>query len=177
MPDIKDDTLPFKTAAEVMNIGTDQGVVDPRLTQAPGLRDVPDSKVPGMSHSHVMGPGQAAVDPLAAGLDMGARPLSAAENRAITTADGITAPAPPDSFAEAAPGPSGGAGKPPEGTAQAPLVASHTVPDAAGSTDQPEPAALLPAPSAAQPGEAAEHAETGLDRIDTSAEPAPPVAV
>ena len=102
------DAPAFVTAAEKFGIGTEQGAIDPRLSQAPGLREVPNSRVPFGDHSHVMGPGQAAVDPYAAGLDVHAKPLSYAENRAVTKADGVTQPAIADALAEQAPGPTGG---------------------------------------------------------------------
>ena len=49
-----------------------------------GLTEVPDSKVPGTDRSHVMGPQQAACDPVAAGLDVRQRPLTSQEDRVIT---------------------------------------------------------------------------------------------
>ena len=58
------------------------------LSVTVGLREIPDSVAPAMSDgtkvSHVMGPQQAPCDPIAAGLDLEAHPLSRAENRMIT---------------------------------------------------------------------------------------------
>ena len=58
--------------------------------------------------AHVFGPGQSAVDPIAAGLDPNYRPLTRAENRMITRTDtGETEPARPDAEAAQQPGPTG----------------------------------------------------------------------
>ena len=60
----------------------------PGLSFSPGLRELPNSQVPGLGNggmvSHVFGPGQAPVDPIAAGLDTQYNPLTRAENRMIT---------------------------------------------------------------------------------------------
>ena len=136
------DAPAFVTAAEKFGIGTDQGAIDPRLSQAPGLREVPNSRVPFGEHSHVMGPGQAAVDPYAAGLDVNAKPLSYAENRAVTTADGITKPAIPDAVAEQTPGPTGGATG--EEPAPAQVDAAATKPGPVTLVDQDGPAPARP---------------------------------
>ena len=54
------------------------------LSVSPGLRELPNSKVPGTDRSHVHGPQQAPCDPMAAGLDVDHHPLTRAENRAVT---------------------------------------------------------------------------------------------
>ncbi|WP_424139893.1 hypothetical protein [Roseomonas chloroacetimidivorans] len=108
------------------------------LSVTPGLQEVPDSFAPATASGdpvpHVYGPQQAAVDPVAAGLDTGHSPLTRAENRVITRtgelgagprpatyvekgqevqqaapADGANVPAPLDADAEKVPGPSGAA--------------------------------------------------------------------
>lgn len=90
MPDDKPDILaaPFTTAAEQHDIGNDSPPPTPGLSYSPGLREVPNSKVPakadGTMMSHVYGPGQAAVDPIAAGLDVEHVPLTRNESRVIT---------------------------------------------------------------------------------------------
>ena len=127
----------FQTAAQIAGMSGPEGTPTPGLSQSPGLREVPDSKVPALAGggmvSHVQGPGQAAVDPIAAGLDTGFSPQTRAENRAITQtgelaagprpttyaqvggdavpqagpADGATVPAKSDADAAQAPGPNG----------------------------------------------------------------------
>ncbi len=79
---------PYQTAAEAHGItervegGVSAGHHD-GLSHTPGLSEVPDSKVPFAEHSHVHGPQQAAVDPVAAGLDTRHLPFNRAENRVI----------------------------------------------------------------------------------------------
>jgi hypothetical protein len=126
----------IQTAAEVHGIGNDSPPPTPGLSQSPGLREVPNSQVPAMADgtmiSHVFGPGQAAVDPIAAGLDTKHQPLTRNENRVITQtgefaagprpstyvgkgvdvpqagpADHSEVPAPADSAAAHEPGPTG----------------------------------------------------------------------
>jgi hypothetical protein len=79
-----------------------QSVRTPGLTQAPGLRELPDSKVPGLAGggevSHVFGPGQTPVDPIAAGLDLGYNPLTRSEDRLITQTGTIGAGARPSTY-------------------------------------------------------------------------------
>lgn len=91
-----------------------------------GLTEVPDSKVPGTERSHVMGPQQAACDPVAAGIDVRQRPLTSQEDRVITrtgvtgsgarpanaldestfaVSNGSHVPAEPDADADLGPGP------------------------------------------------------------------------
>ncbi len=76
------------TAAEIHGVGNDSPPPRPGFSQSPGLREVPNSMVPAMADGtmvpHVYGPGQAAVDPIAAGLDWQHKPLTRAENRVIT---------------------------------------------------------------------------------------------
>jgi hypothetical protein len=104
------------------------------LSVTPGLQEVPGSMAPatalGEPVAHVFGPQQAACDPIAAGIDTRAHPITRAENRAVTrtgetasgprpstyaekgaevqapVSDGSTVPAPSDADASAAPGPS-----------------------------------------------------------------------
>ena len=105
MPD--DDDKPYVTAAEALGIGRDQPAPTPGLSVTTDLVEVPDSPVPGAGHSHVMGPQQAAADPVLAGLDTQHNPLSRAENRAITKPDGETVAPPSDREAQNTPGPTG----------------------------------------------------------------------
>ena len=100
-----------------------------------GLLEVPDSKVPGTDRAHVIGPQQAACDPVAAGIDVRQRPLTSQEDRVITrtgvigsgarpsnaldestfpVSDGSHVPAMSDAEADEAPGPNStpGADKP-----------------------------------------------------------------
>lgn len=89
---------PFQTAAEVLGMEQQGEPPTPGLSQAAGLREVPNSVVPGTARgdiSHVYGPGQAAVDPVAAGLDTNSSPPGRAENRAITqTGEAAAGPRP-----------------------------------------------------------------------------------
>jgi hypothetical protein len=84
----------------------------PGQSVSPGLRTVPNSfgrpTADGAPVAHVFGPGQAAVDPVAAGLDPNYSPLTRAENRMITRTDtGESEPARPDHEAAMQPGPTG----------------------------------------------------------------------
>jgi hypothetical protein len=127
----------FQTGAEALGMETPPAPT-PGLSQAAALREVPNSRVPGTVSgdiSHVFGPGQAAVDPIAAGLDLAGHFPSRAENRAITQtgeaaagprpytyihrtgpeqvpqaapADGALVQAPTDEVAAQAPGPTSG---------------------------------------------------------------------
>ena len=96
--------LPFKTAAEEAGITPPEGVPDPRLSQAPGLVELKDSQVPALGNggmvSHVQGPGQAPVDPIAAGLDTGYSPPSKNELRATTLTGTVGAGPRPSTYAE-----------------------------------------------------------------------------
>lgn len=80
-----------------------QGTPTAGLSQSPGLRELPDSQVPGLAGggmvSHVFGPGQSPVDPIAAGLDTGYNPLTRAENRVITQTGTLGAGARPSTYA------------------------------------------------------------------------------
>ena len=127
----------YRTAAEVFGMqqaferSTQAG-----LSHSAGLRPVPDSTAPstatGEPVSHVFGPGQNPVDPVAAGLDTRAILQTRQENRVVTRtgeaaagprpftyiektgpdqvpqaapADGAHVPAPADAVADASPGP------------------------------------------------------------------------
>ncbi len=114
---------PFVTAAEAHGIEdrtTDHtdGTFHQGLSFTPGLTEVANSKVPGAEHSHVHGPQQAAVDPVAAGLVTTRSPATAAESRVIdrtgeigsgpraggkAVSDGSQAPAAPDKQAPVTP--------------------------------------------------------------------------
>jgi hypothetical protein len=79
------DPPPYRTVADMNEA---KGEPTAGLSQSPGLRELPDSKVPGMGDgtlvSHVFGPGQTPVDPVAAGLDTGFDPLTRSSDRIIT---------------------------------------------------------------------------------------------
>lgn len=108
MPDKDKPAEPeFKTAAEVYGVGRDQPPPIAGLSQSPGLRALEDSPVPGTLRSHVIGPGQAAADPVLAGLDTAHNPLTRAEDRVITRTDGSMVVPPPDTASDALVGPSG----------------------------------------------------------------------
>ena len=102
-----------------------------------GLVEVEASKVPGTDRAHVMGPQQAACDPVAAGLDVRQRPLTSQEDRVVTrtgvigsgarpanalddstiaVSDGSHEPALPDADTDAAPGPNSVTGSGPAST-------------------------------------------------------------
>jgi hypothetical protein len=84
MDETKNDTG-VTTAAE--EAGIEDRIVPLPITGrslSPGLTHLQDSKVPGHDRHHVHGPQQAAVDPVAAGLETDHIPASAAENRVIT---------------------------------------------------------------------------------------------
>ena len=127
----------YRTAAEVF--GMEQAFersVQAGLSHSAGLRQVPNSTAPstatGEPVSHVFGPGQNPVDPVAAGLDTRAMLQTRQENRVVTRtgeaaagprpftyiektgpeqvpqaapADGAHVPAPADAVADASPGP------------------------------------------------------------------------
>ena len=144
-----DNGVHFTTAAEKHGIvervegevidGVDKaiGLVNRGLSFVQGLEVIPGSSAPSMADGtmvpHVRGPGQAPVDPIAAGIDLTKAPLSRAENRVITQtgemaagprpatyahvvggrevpqaapADGAEVPAKPDSESAAIAGPS-----------------------------------------------------------------------
>lgn len=118
--------------------GRSRGTRPPRPghSVAPGLRPVPGSTVPanadGSEAPHVFGPNQAAVDPVAAGLDWEHSPPTRNEDRRITQtgelgagprpatyaekqgdvpqaapADGVEVDPPSEESAQASPGPTG----------------------------------------------------------------------
>ena len=95
---------PFRTAADVLGIKQPEGQRDPRLSQSPGLVKIEGSIVPGMGDgstvNHVTGPGQAAVDPVAAGLDMQFDPMTRHELRAPTQTGELGAGIRPSTYAE-----------------------------------------------------------------------------
>lgn len=104
MEDDKPSDAPVvQSAAELHNIGNDSPAPTPGLSQSPGLREVPNSQAPSMADgtmvSHVYGPGQAAVDPIAAGLDTRHNPLTRAENRVITQTGEFAAGPRPSTYA------------------------------------------------------------------------------
>ena len=94
----------YTTAADLVNMKAPETSPTPGLTQSPGLREVPNSQVPAMADgtmvSHVMGPGQAPVDPIAAGLDTGHNPQTRAENRVVTQTGVIAAGPRPSTYVE-----------------------------------------------------------------------------
>ena len=96
---------PYKTAAELAGINP-PGTAAPTLglSQSPGLVEVPNSRVPGLAGggmvSHVMGPGQAPVDPIAAGLDTRAS-IPTRDQLRVTTQTGVDGAGPgPSTYAE-----------------------------------------------------------------------------
>lgn len=106
------DEAPFKSAAdnhpsllERLKEGAEH-VLHGRPGQSftPGLRNIEGSTAPAMADGtevpHVMGPQQAPVDPVAAGLDTTAHPLTRAENRVITRTGALGAGNPPSTYAE-----------------------------------------------------------------------------
>ena len=116
---------PFTTAADAFKTEADTKAPTSGLSFTPGLREVANSPVPGAAHSHVLGPQQAAADPVAAGLDTAYAGRSRAENRVVNKTgeqasgprtllpehppeDGRMEPAPGDDDAAGVPGPSGG---------------------------------------------------------------------
>lgn len=95
-----DDQVPFKVmtgAAEPV------GTPTPGLSFAAELRELENSQVPGLAGggmvSHVVGPGQAPVDPIAAGLDTNFRPVVRDAARMITHTGTIGAGARPSTYA------------------------------------------------------------------------------
>lgn len=80
------------------------GDVPSGLSVTPGLVEVPGSYAPSMADgsrvAHVMGPQQAAVDPIAAGLDLRARPLTRNENRVVTQTGELGSGARPATYLE-----------------------------------------------------------------------------
>ncbi|NPD67293.1 hypothetical protein HN018_06860 [Lichenicola cladoniae] len=88
MDDENTEPKPFETAAEQhgiveRTIDHVEGFFHRGKSFTPGLTEVPDSKVPGAEHSHVHGPQQAAVDPVAAGLETEHSPTTINENRVV----------------------------------------------------------------------------------------------
>jgi hypothetical protein len=96
---------PYVTAAEMLGIEPDKTPPTPGMSITPGLREVPNSPVPNSDRVHVMGPQQAACDPLLAGLDTQHKPMTRAENRAITNIDGEMVKPSADQESEKLPGP------------------------------------------------------------------------
>lgn len=100
------DTLvsPFTSGAETHAIGNDSPAPTPGLSISPGLQPVPNSQAPALADdtlvSHVMGPGQAAVDPVAAGLDTQHVPLTRNDNRVVTQTGELAAGPRPATYAE-----------------------------------------------------------------------------
>jgi hypothetical protein len=103
---VRDQADPVAPPGSLYTTGetADVGVRTPGLSHSPGLMEVPDSKVPGMADgtmiSHVYGPGQTPVDPIAAGLDTGFNPASRAENRSITQTGELAAGPRPSTYAQ-----------------------------------------------------------------------------
>lgn len=95
---------PFQTAAEMLDIKPPEGIRDSRLSQSPGLVEIEGSQVPGYGDgsmvNHVTGPGQAPVDPIAAGLDMQYSPKTAHELRAPTLTGEMAAGPRPSTYVE-----------------------------------------------------------------------------
>jgi hypothetical protein len=94
----------YMTAAEMAEMAKPTGTRTEGLTFSPGLVAIPDSQVPGLGNggmiSHVMGPGQNAVDPIAAGLDVNYAPLTRHELRAPTLTGVDAAGLRPSTYAE-----------------------------------------------------------------------------
>ena len=134
-------TPPFQTAAEIGGIA-EQVAAKPKpgLSFTPGLQELPGSQAPSTAKgdpvSHVFGPQQAPVDPVAAGLDTQHVPLSRAENRMITqTGEAAAGPRPftyvektgPDQVPQAAPA-DGALVKPPSDAEAAETAGPASVP-------------------------------------------------
>ncbi len=111
---------PFTTLAGATQ---QAGTPTPGLSQSPGLRELPNSQVPGLAGggmiSHVAGPGQAPVDPVAAGLDMGYDPLTRSEDRMISQTGTIGAGQRPSTYVE-----KGGVAVPQAGVSDHSIVAA-----------------------------------------------------
>lgn len=86
-PEVKVEGPLVETAAQRHGFNIERGRT-PGMTQVSGLVEVENSPCPayadGTVVSHVMAPGQMAVDPVAAGIDTKHVPLTRAENRVIT---------------------------------------------------------------------------------------------
>lgn len=108
----------YRTAAEVAGLKAPSTTATPGLSQSPGLYEIEGSEVPGLPGGgmvrHVMGPGQAPVDPIAAGLDMGHNPQTRNENRVISQTGTIGSGNRPSTYAE-------------KGHDPAPLPADHSL--------------------------------------------------
>ncbi|MFC0407924.1 hypothetical protein [Roseomonas elaeocarpi] len=96
---------PYRTGAEVAGMDTPLTVREnPSLSFSPDLTEVPGSTAPslvdGTQVAHVQGPQQAAVDPVAAGLDTGAKVATTGENRAVTRTGEIGAGQRPATYIE-----------------------------------------------------------------------------
>ena len=143
---------PYQTAAEMLGIEGPKGERDPRLSQSPDLTRIEGSQVPGygdgrMVH-HVMGPGQAPVDPVAAGLDLYFNPKIRHDLRAPTETGVLGAGNRPSTYAEK---PGGTEIK--QSTEESNKTVKPMVPAAAPSTS--EPAAKAPPTPATKPADTA----------------------
>ena len=92
---------PYRTAAEVAGVtlpAMEEGNSQNGLTVHMGLKEVPNSQVPGLANgemvSHVFGPGQNPVDPVAAGLDMRVIGAEVPGDTRVTTRTGEVAAGP-----------------------------------------------------------------------------------
>ena len=135
----------LSTAAIDLGIKNDSPAPRPGLSVTPGLRPVENSPVPGTDRTHVLGPQQAACDPVLAGLDMQHEPLTRQENRAITRTDGTTVAALPDSESDKLPGPSGVMAAPAENAAVLAAPMTPTAPEVGTETAQEAGSQIAPA--------------------------------
>lgn len=119
----------ISNAAIDLGIGNDSPPPRPGMSISPGLQVVENSPVPGTDRSHVIGPQQAAADPVLAGLDTSHVPMTRQENRVITRTDGTSVPALPDSASAALPGPAGVTAPPAENAAALAAPATPTAPE------------------------------------------------
>ncbi|HWX48132.1 MAG TPA: hypothetical protein VNZ61_08770 [Roseomonas sp.] len=90
---------PLKTALDAIQAEAVTTRTDPSLSFSPDLEEVPGSTAParadGSAVPHVRGPQQAAVDPVAAGLDTGAVVATTDTNRAVNrTGEAAASPRP-----------------------------------------------------------------------------------
>ncbi len=150
-----------------------QGTPTPGLSQSPGLRTLANSQVPGLAGggmvSHVFGPGQSPVDPIAAGLDTGYDPQTRAENRLITQTGAIAAGPRPSTYAE-----KGGARIPQAGPSDHSTVAAIPDKEAAISPGPNSIGADAPSVLDAPPVPLAERHEPGQAPAAPTIEPGPP---
>lgn len=154
MPD--DDKPLYTTAADALGMRQDGKAPTPGMSYTPGLREVADSRVPNASHSHVIGPQQAACDPVLAGLDTEYRPMTRAENRGITRIDGQLVAPPADAESDKLPGPTGASATAAEGAAELAakatpsVVLPHAEPAAAEAQKPDQPALPQAEPAAVE---------------------------